>query len=249
MDYDHRAYQHRRSKLSCLSLPVIAGVTLLLLIECYMLWVRPGVSEYIGHQVSTQLELPGDAPSSASPVAALPGGPGTEEHNALPAPTSILLLPMSPTPVAVPASGEVTRNGLPAPTSVPLPPTSPMPAGIPASGEVTITEQQANAYLAANVAALAPVERMTIRFLPGQVQSDIDVFGTQVRFHSEFTAQDGYVRVVNPRLDGTLGMFVSIEDFVRPLEQQINAQLKAQEQTIQDVQIQQGKMVVLINQM
>lgn len=222
MSYNRGGNRSGRRKLSCVSVPVLAGVCLLLLIEGYTLWVRPQISAYIGRQVGQQMGLPTPAP-------AMPAG--------LPPPTSS----------SAPASGG--QNTIPAQDENALQPAVATSPAAPPPSTITITEQQANAYLAANIAALHPIESLDIQFRPGEAQSDITVFGTQMSIRSAIGVENGQIRVVNPHLDGALGMFVSIEDVVRPLEQQLNAYLQAQEQTIQDIQIEQGQVVVLIRPM
>jgi hypothetical protein len=114
------------------------------------------------------------------------------------------------------------------------------------SGELRLTEDQANAYFAANQQALEPIERLRVQFVPGQVIADVRVFGVDARVTSELAVRDGRLVVTNPRLDGALGLLISLEDLVRPVEQQINNQLVAQGQTIRDGRVEQGQIVVTI---
>jgi hypothetical protein len=114
------------------------------------------------------------------------------------------------------------------------------------SGELRLTEDQANAYFEANQQALEPIERLRVQFVPGQVIADVRVFGVDARVTSELAVRNGRLVVTNPRLDGALGLLISLEDLVRPVEQQINNQLLAQGQTIRDGRIEQGQIVVTI---
>lgn len=115
------------------------------------------------------------------------------------------------------------------------------------NGEVVVTENQANTYLAANAEAIAPIDSANVRFVPGQIQIDLRAFGTDNRARAGLVAQNGQVAVVNPELDGPLGLALSIEDLLRTLEQQFNAELLAQNQTISDLRIEQGQVVMTVN--
>jgi hypothetical protein len=46
------------------------------------------------------------------------------------------------------------------------------------SGELRITEDEANAYFAANAAQLRPIDSVRVRFLTNEVQADIGAMGT-----------------------------------------------------------------------
>jgi hypothetical protein len=184
---------------------VLLGVFLLLLIEGYMLWLRPRVSQYIGQQVSTQV------------------------------------LPSAPVEMVDPATqGQIEQRVDEARQSLPT-----AIAAMP-SGELVLSEAEANSFFAANSDQLAPIERLTVQFLPGQVQSDLRISGMQVRVISGLAVQDGRLRVVNPRLDGALGYLFDIEQIIQPIEQQFNDQLLSQGQTIRDARIEQGRLVVVV---
>lgn len=114
------------------------------------------------------------------------------------------------------------------------------------SGDLVLTENQANAYLAANPAALAPLDSARLRFVPGEVQIDISAYGTTSQIRAGLVAENGQIAVVNPQLDGALGLAISIDDLTRILQEQINAELLAQNQRVQALRIEQGQMVVTI---
>jgi hypothetical protein len=116
------------------------------------------------------------------------------------------------------------------------------------SGELRVTDAQANAYLAANMEALDPVEGVQVQFVPGQVQADVRVFGTVSQVRAGLAVQDGRATLIDPQIEGPLGAFVSIEEIVRPLERQINSLLLNKGQRLESGRIEQGEVVVYIEQ-
>jgi hypothetical protein len=120
-------------------------------------------------------------------------------------------------------------------------------AALPA-GEIRLTDADANAFFAANSASLAPLESLRVQFVPGQVQADVGIYGTRVRVISDIAVQDGRLRVVNPRIDGPLSYVLSMEDLIRPIEQQFNDQIIGQGQIVREARIEQGQLVVVVGQ-
>jgi hypothetical protein len=114
------------------------------------------------------------------------------------------------------------------------------------SGELRLSEQEANAYIAGNPQAIAPLDSVRVRFVPGRVETDVSAFGIGGTASTELAVQSGRVVAVNPRLDGPIGSFISLEDLVRPLEQQLNDQLAAQNRRITDVRVEPGVLVVTV---
>jgi hypothetical protein len=116
------------------------------------------------------------------------------------------------------------------------------------NGELRITDVQANAYLAANMEALDPIEGLQVQFVPGQVRADVRVFGMVSQMTAGLAVQDGQATLVDPQIDGPLGALVSIEEIVRPLEREINSLLRSQGQRLEAGRIEQGAIVVSIEQ-
>ncbi len=116
------------------------------------------------------------------------------------------------------------------------------------SGELRVTDGQVNDYLAGNIGALPPLESVTIRFVPGEVQADLRAFGTTSQARMQLIARNGRIAVLNPQIDGPLGQVISLADVTGPLEQQINALLAAQGRRITDVQVQQGVAIIRIDE-
>ncbi len=116
------------------------------------------------------------------------------------------------------------------------------------SGELRVTDAQANAFLAANREALDPIQEVQVQFVPGQVRADVRVFGMVSQMTAGLTVQNGQARLLDPQIDGPLGALVSLEEIVRPLEREINSLLLSQGQRLQSGRIEQGAVIVYIEQ-
>jgi hypothetical protein len=114
------------------------------------------------------------------------------------------------------------------------------------SGELRISEAEANAYFAAHADALRPIESITVRFVPGEVQADIQALGTVSTARLGLVAQNGRIVAQNPRIDGPLDQVVSLADLTAALERQFNDQLNAQGRRATNVRVEQGELVVTI---
>jgi hypothetical protein len=114
------------------------------------------------------------------------------------------------------------------------------------SGELRITEEEANAYMAARIASLKPLDSATIHFVPNEVQADLRAIGTTSTARMGLAVQDGRIIAVNPQLDGPLGQVIALPDLTRSLEQQLNNQLAAQGRRVTNVRVEQGAIVVTI---
>ncbi len=113
-------------------------------------------------------------------------------------------------------------------------------------GELPVSEQDANAYIAANLQALEPLESATVQFTPGQVSANIQAFGTLSRASAQMSAQDGQIVLANPQIDGPLNAVISASSLADTLEDQINAELAVQGRAVHDVRIEQGQVVLQI---
>jgi hypothetical protein len=114
------------------------------------------------------------------------------------------------------------------------------------SGELHISEAEANAYFAAHGDALRPVESVTVRFVPDEVQADIRALGAVSTARLGLVAQNGRIVAQNPRIDGPLDQVVSLADLTAVLERQFNDQLAAQGRRATDVRVEQGELVITI---
>ena len=114
------------------------------------------------------------------------------------------------------------------------------------SGEVRVTEAQANDFLAARADELKPLDGVTVRFVPGQVQADLRALGTTSTAKLGLAVQDGRIVAVDPQLDGPLGRVVSLPSLTSSLERQLNDQLAIQGRTITAVRVEQGAIVIVV---
>ena len=114
------------------------------------------------------------------------------------------------------------------------------------SGELRISEADANTYFAAHADALRPVESITVRFVPDEVQADIRALGAVSTARLGLVAQNGRIVAQNPRIDGPLDQVVSLADLTAALERQFNDQLNAQGRRATNVRVEQGALVVTI---
>jgi hypothetical protein len=120
-----------------------------------------------------------------------------------------------------------------------------MVAALP-SGELRVTNEQANAYLAERAASLKPIDSATVRFVPDEVQVDLQAAGLASTARMGLAVQNGRIIAVDPKLDGPLGQFIALPDLTRALEQQLNDQLAAQGRRITAARVEQGALVVTI---
>lgn len=126
---------------------------------------------------------------------------------------------------------------------------SSLPTAIAAlpSGEVRVTEAQANQFLAARADELKPLDSVTVRFVPGQIQADLKALGTTSTATLGLAVQDGRIIAVDPQLDGPLGQAVSLPSLTSSLERQLNDQLAIQGRTITAVRVEQGAIVIAVD--
>jgi hypothetical protein len=114
------------------------------------------------------------------------------------------------------------------------------------SGTVRITEAQANAYIAAHLDTLQPIESATLRFVPGEIQVDLGAFGATSTARMSAAIQAGKIIAIDPRVDGPLANLIDLHDVIVPLQQQLNDELTAQGRRVTDVRIDQGELVFTV---
>lgn len=113
-------------------------------------------------------------------------------------------------------------------------------------GETRVSDTRLNEYLAANADQLAPLEQVTITFVPGRVEGDLVAYGITNHLSLGLSVQDGRIVAVDPQLEGPLALVISVEDLVRSLETQFNSQLADQGRVIHDIRIEQGEAVLIM---
>jgi len=185
--------------------------------------VAPSTAEAVG---STQPEAPqADATGAPAPAAtAAPGG--GERAPAAAAPTTLVGTPI--TAAEPPRTIEELVEELP-------------------SGEITVTEVKLNSKIAARAAGLGPIDRIVVRFVPGQVQVTLTVLGQDTVGTSQLTIKDGKVAAENPQISGALSLVISVADLVRPIEEELNSILDTAGRQVRAVRIEPGQIVVTLN--
>jgi hypothetical protein len=118
-------------------------------------------------------------------------------------------------------------------------------AAVP-GGEFVINEADMNAAIAARADQLGVFDHVQVRFLPGQMQLDLSAFGQRSTLSAGLVAQDGRIVVRDARLDGPLAALVSAADLTAALEQQINTALNNQGRAVNDLRIEEGRVVVSV---
>jgi hypothetical protein len=113
-------------------------------------------------------------------------------------------------------------------------------------GEIVVTEQQANEFFAARGDQLGPIESVSVRLLPGQVQADLVAAGTVSQASLGLTAYNGQVVALNPQLSGPLGLAISADTLASTITERLNQQLAAQGKQAQEVRVEQGRVVIVI---
>jgi hypothetical protein len=153
------------------------------------------------------------------------------------------------------------RLGGSAPISTPLPGQTAIPAAqqqvagvlptlvaaLPV-GEIHISEQEANQYILANQAQLDPIESATLRFVPGQIQADLVALGSSSTASTGVTTQNGQIIAINPQIEGPLSNLVDLSELIGPLLRRLNGELTSQGRRITAVQVEQGFLVINVEQ-
>jgi hypothetical protein len=112
------------------------------------------------------------------------------------------------------------------------------------TGELRITEAQANDYLASRANSLKPLDSVTVRFVPDEVQADLKALGTTSTATMGLAVQNNRIIAVNPQLEGPLGQLIALPELTRSLEKQLNDQLALQGRKITAVRVEQGAIVI-----
>lgn len=114
------------------------------------------------------------------------------------------------------------------------------------SGEIRVTEADANAYMAANIDRLQPIESVNLRFVPGEIQADLVALGSTSTARMGAAIQGGQIVALSPQIEGPLSNLVDLQDLIGPLQQQLNGELEAQGRRVTDVRIETGVLVFMV---
>ncbi|EFO81646.1 hypothetical protein OSCT_0501 [Oscillochloris trichoides DG-6] len=113
------------------------------------------------------------------------------------------------------------------------------------SGPVVVEQVRANAFLADHQGDYGPIEDVQIQFRPGEASANVQAMGVRGVVRSGVTVVNGQITLVNPQIDGPLGLLVSSQDLINPLLERLNAELANQGRIIEDIQIEDGRVVVI----
>ena len=114
------------------------------------------------------------------------------------------------------------------------------------NGELVLTAEQINALIAANPAALAPLDAAQLRFTNGKVEADISAYGLASTLRAGLTAQNGQLVLVDPQIDGPLSLALSASELAQAVEARINSELVAQARAVQEVRVEEGRIVMIV---
>lgn len=112
-------------------------------------------------------------------------------------------------------------------------------------GELVVSEQEANGFIAANPGALGPLERAQVRFSGGRAYADVSAYGMSGLASAGLVAQGGQIAVVDAQIDGPLGLALSGQELADALAQRLNAELAAQNRTVSEVRVEEGRLVLI----
>ncbi len=112
-------------------------------------------------------------------------------------------------------------------------------------GEITISQEQANAFLSDHQGDYGPIEQVKVRFTGGQAVADLSALGVDGVARSGLAAVGGRVALVDPQIDGALGLAISSADLLAPLAERLNAELDRQGKYVEDIQIEEGRIVIV----
>jgi hypothetical protein len=113
-------------------------------------------------------------------------------------------------------------------------------------GEIRISENQANAYLAAYQQRLGGIDGLELRFVPDEVQAVISVSGISSTARARPEVRDGQIVAVDPQLDPPLGLILSMDDLLNAFQSRINAEIAAQGRRVKAIQVVEDAAVITI---
>lgn len=150
--------------------------------------------------------------------------------------------------------GELALDQIPAPAGQPAAPGDPLagasgalPAIVAAlpPGELVVSEADANAFLAAEIAQLGAVEGVSLRFVAGRAEADVRAYGLSGTLSTGLAAEGGRVVPLSPQLGGTLGLAISGASLATTFADRLNAELERQGRAVDAVRIEAGRVVLV----
>ncbi|MEI7643074.1 MAG: hypothetical protein WCJ55_02080 [Chloroflexales bacterium] len=112
-------------------------------------------------------------------------------------------------------------------------------------GEITVDQERANAFLRSHQHDYAPIDQIYVRLAKGQIVADLSALGVSGVARSGLAAVGGRVALLDPQIDGALGLAISSADLLAPLAERINAELERQGKYVESIQIADGQIVIV----
>lgn len=114
------------------------------------------------------------------------------------------------------------------------------------NGEVRVEEAQINQVLQERSTALEPFRNLVVRFVPGLMIAEFELFGQQGRMTSGLAVQDGRILAVEPHIEGIPPEFGDLRDLIGPLQDRLNEEFARQGRSIAAVRVEAGVVVVVV---
>ncbi|GAB4433147.1 MAG: hypothetical protein OHK0015_21530 [Chloroflexi bacterium OHK40] len=122
-----------------------------------------------------------------------------------------------------------------------------LPAAVAAlpQGELLVSEADVNDFLAANPAALAPIERASVDFTEGRALASIGAYGLSSTAAVSLAARDGRIAVTAAEISGPLALAISGDQLARSLAERLNAEFAAQGRRVDELRIEEDRLVLV----
>lgn len=119
-----------------------------------------------------------------------------------------------------------------------------VPSGF--SDQIVISEAEVNDYIAAHPQDIAPLDSVSVAFVPGEMRATVSAYGVSGVARSGVAVANGRVVLVNPTIEGALGFFIDSAQLAESLEARLNQELGNSNASITAIEVQQGQIVAQV---
>jgi hypothetical protein len=112
-------------------------------------------------------------------------------------------------------------------------------------GKIVVDQAKANTFLRDHQGDYAPIDSISVKLTKGQVVADLSALGVSGVARSGLAAVNGRVALLDPQIDGALGLAISSGDLLAPLAERLNAELDRQDKYVESIQIEDGQIVIV----